>query len=217
MVNLNNNYSIGSNELDVFRNGVHMYSSLSIGAPIDRYMEFNYHTIELQQVPVITDVFTFVNEDSPPTFKSLITGVTGTSLTVPSYTMGSNRLRIYRNGILMNSSSKGGLVDQYTEFNSTTLNLAQAAVSSDVFVAMEMGVVSDFRYDLDGITGTIVTIPDTYTLGSEKLLVYKNGILMLNSTTLGVASDRYTETTTSSITLESAIVSTDVITVINKA
>lgn len=215
LVGVGGTYNLGTDKLDVYRNGVLMHESASIGLPVERYEEATSTQVLLGLAGVAAEVFTFVNQSDTPVYKNILTGLTGTILTVPAYTQGNDSLRVWRNGILMNAATLGAAVDQYSETSPTSITLAQAAVASDIFV-VENGPIPSFREDLTGLTGTLVTLSSSYTIGSDELLIYKNGVLMLNSTTLANPVDRYQETSSTTVTMEVALTATDVITAINK-
>lgn len=217
LVNTTQNYNLGTNKLAVYRNGVRMIPSTTAGLPVDRYQEATNNQIVLEATPTASEVLSFVNRDSAVTGFNIITGVTGTVITVPSYILASDTLKVFRNGILMNNQGAGALVDQYTETSTTSITLAQAAVATDVFL-VEVVPVPSFREILSGVTGTSLTIPggNSYSTGTGELLVYRNGILMLNSVTLGTATDRYQETSSTVVTLADPAVVSDVFEFINK-
>lgn len=202
-------YNVGTDKLSAYRNGLYLVRSGVIGAPVDRYLESSATSIAPGLIAAPSDIFTFENLASPPSARQHVTGVTGTVLTVPSYVMGSKRLRVFRNGLLMNVSALGGAIDQYSETSSTSITLAVAAVLSDVFTFYVAGSAPDFREDLDGFSAALIPISGVYTIGDKRLLVFKNGVLLFNSLSLGTASDRYQETGTSEVTLGAAAVPTD--------
>ena len=53
-------------------------------------------------------------------------------------------------------------------------------------------------------------------MGSQQLLVYRNGVLMLNSVSLASAVDRYQELSSTSIQLEVAATSSDTFSFVGK-
>lgn len=208
-------YNQGTDKLEAYRNGVKMINTTSIGDLIDRYQEATNNTIITDPgfPPISSEVFTFVNLDNDPTSSTLITGQTGTVITVPTYTVGDDSLRIYRNGVLMNTASMGNPVDQYSESSTTTITLSSAATATEVFNVV-VGPTLSSREDITGQTGTVLTLSNSYTIGSQRLLVFRNGVLMLNSVSLGSVSDRYSQTSTTSITLASAALASEVFTFI---
>jgi len=213
LIGTGGDYNLSTNKLGVYRNGVLMFNSTTAGGAIDRYQEATNNSILVETTPLSSEVFTFINLDSIPTYRNIITGVTGTVLTVATYTMGDKSLRVFRNGVLMNAAGYGSAVDQYSETTSTSITLNSAAVASDVFV-VESGPSLVAREDITGVTGTTLNITTPYTVGNGRLLVYRNGILMVNSTTLLSATDRYQETSPTTVELETAAVASDVFTFI---
>lgn len=206
-------YNENTDKLSVFRNGLMLTRSASIGSAVSRYVELTDTQINLGSAASAPEVFTFVNHTAIPVVTNM-TGMTGTVLTVSSYIVGSGRLRVYRNGILMTTELTAPAADRYFESSATSITLAFAAVVGDVFVIWNDGNAPTFRETLTGVTGTLLTIPnsETYTMGDQKLLVFRNGLLMLNSGILGNPSDRYSETSTTQITLATAAVVGDVFT-----
>jgi hypothetical protein len=214
--NIGQDYNVGTEKLDVWRNGLHLILSPTIGDAVDRYTEATNNSIAVGLDSVTDDVYQFVNMDSTPTYRNIVTGVTGTLLTIPTYVTGTNQLRVYRNGLLMNAAGLGDAVDQYIETDSTHITLAQAAVSTDVFVIHAFSVTPNFREDKTGLTGSVISLTNSYDLGDDGLLVFRNGILLFNSAILGNAADRYSETTTTSITLAEPAQADEVFTFIDK-
>lgn len=210
-----NAYNTGTDKLSVYRNGLYMVNSASGSFPAtDRYLEASSSSILLAFGVTPVDWLAFVNEDTIPAARTQSIGLTGTVLTVPTYTMGNDSLRVYRNGVLMNTAGLGAAADQYTETSTTSITLALASNVSDVWTFYVMGVAPTFRQDVDGLTGTVLTLPAPITVGNERLLVFKNGVLMLNSLTMATANERYQETSTTQITLAAAAIATDVFTYI---
>lgn len=217
LVSTGDSYNLGTSRFSAYKNGQRLANSLSVGVAGDRYQETTATTMTLGAAIVASDVIALVNRFTS-TSTSIITGVTGSVLTVPSYTTGNNSLSVYKNGVLMNRSGLGSASDQYSETSPTSITLSLAAVPSDFFI-IEILTAPISRQDQSGVTGLTLTLSNPYTLGSEKLLVYRNGVLMTNSNnpSLGGAIDRYQEGTTTTLILETAAVSTDVFTYINQA
>jgi hypothetical protein len=119
---------------------------------------------------------------------------------------------VYRNGVLLNTELASPSSLYYEETSTTTITLDLAAAITDVFLVMIAGVAPQFREVLTGVTGTVLTIPnsETYAIGNQRLLVFRNGVLMLNSTTLATPTSRYQETATDEVTIEEAAVASDV-------
>lgn len=204
-----------TNTLDVYRNGKQLVNSIFINPKIDRFQEMTSNMIMLDPgdsnvlVPDSTDVFTMVGKDVKPEWKITITGRTSTVLTVPTYSTGTNNIKVWRNGVLLNNAGLGNAEDQYTESSATTITLGAALVNDDIIVVEKSTPPTSVEFR-DGETGTFISGIATYTLGSDELLLYKNGVLLFNSTTLGNSFDRYQETSTTSITLEESADATDV-------
>ena len=215
IVNTGSVYNLATDKLDVYRNGILMLKTLVLGSPVDRYTEITNKQIQVSLAAVSSEVFTFVNQDTTPTYKNVYTGLTGVVLTVPTYVMGNDSLKVYRNGVFMNASGFGVAIDQYSETSTTSITLATAAVPSDIFT-ITRGPTPTWREDLTGITGTTAVFSSAYLMGTQRLLIFKNGVLMLDSVSLATSSDRYQELSSTSIQLEVALTPSDVITGIYK-
>lgn len=215
------NYIKDTNSLDVYRNGVLLTNSAYITDSIGRYQEITHNSIMLDPgpsnslVPDPSDVFTLIGKDVEPDWKIVVVGRTGAVLSIPAYIVGTDNIKVWRNGVLLNTASLGDPVNQYAETTSTSITFGVSLVDTDIIV-IEKTTPPTSRQDIDGEVGTFISGIGPYTLGTDELLVYKNGILMLNSTTLGDAVERYQETSTTSITLEAAAVASDVFTFIVK-
>lgn len=198
-------YDPTTDKLNVYRNGLRMIVSNSMGIASQRYLESSPTTLTLFENAETDDVFSFVNVLNPPTFTQNITGQTGTVITINNYALGSGRLRVWRNGALMNTAGVGSIASRYTETSTTSITLQQAATASEVFVVEYAALAFNFIEYVTNVAGTTVNlVSNTYTLGTDKLLVYRNGVKINNSSdlTLGNLESRYQESTNSSITLE---------------
>ena len=214
LINVGNNYETSTKKLQVFRNGLALILSTTVGLPIDRYEESGISTVTLGVSAVTSDILAFINLDDAPNYRDLITSQTSTSITVPSYTQGDDSLLVWRNGYLLNTSGLGASIDQYTESSSTSIELGATANSTDVFLVTSLGTSPVFRVDVDGFTSNIINLGITYTMGSYRLLVFRNGSLLHNSTTIGSPIDRYIESSNTEIQLEVSAVASDVFTFI---
>lgn len=213
-------YSISSDRLTVFRNGVLLNKTASIGEDVTQYEETNQFQITLGnqgsdfEVNLASDeVMAFWHKTLIPNYRVILTGQTGASLTVPSYTVGSDQLLVWRNGVLMNTSGYGTSSDQYTEGSSTTITLNEAAVVDDVFTIEFINPIQ-WRQDITGVTTSVINLSNPYTIGTDRLLVFRNGKLIYRSLSLGTIDERYSHTTTTSITLEQAATGDEVFSVI---
>jgi hypothetical protein len=214
---LPNVYNLGSGKLNVWRNGVHLINSGSVGSNVDRYLEAGSSSISLGLSAVSTDVIESINYSDIPNWRTIISTFTGSVLSVPAYIQGVDRIAIYRNGILMNDQGLGSATDQYTEASISTINLASASTVVDVFDIAFLGSAPIFRNFVTSVTGTVINTGTPYTVGNGKLMVFKNGVLMTNSLVLGTSAQQYQETGPSQVTLQVAAVLTDVFCFINLA
>lgn len=202
-------YNVGTDRLQVWRNGQAINKSASVGLAFTRYLEDSNNAINLGEDANPDEVFTFFNTTGTAPTVSLITGVTGTVLTIPTYTTGNGSLRVYKNGKLLSPNLTAPTALKYAETSTTSITLATAAVAPDVFKVYISGTAPAFREIQTGITGTSVTGISTYVMANKRLMVFKNGFLMYNSTVLGAAANRYQEASTTSITLSVAAISGD--------
>jgi len=200
---LSDRYLLGNNSLIAFRNGVLIHKTSSLGVPADRYEETTDSFITVGANLVSTDVVTSVHKNVASTSRFYQEGASAFSITVPSYTTGSDRLMVFRNGLLLNSDGLGTSIQQYTETSSTQVTFG-VLVEPDDLTAFENLSSVQWREDQIVASGTVVNFSNPYTLGNERLLVFRDGVLMFNSGVLGDPIDRYSETSTTSITLASA-------------
>lgn len=204
-----NRYAPNTDKLMVWRNGVLLLKSATLGNPIDRYEETTSQMVTLGSLLDPSDVLTLLNRDVIPAFRVYLTGLTGTTLTIPNYTTGNKTLKVFRNGLLMNTDGAGDSIDQYSEDSTTTILLAQAATADEIFTFECRANPPTWMHVQTGFTGdTISVLPDTIT-DADRILVFKNGKLMYNSVSLGSSIDRYTIATSNSLTLEVDAVLTD--------
>jgi len=208
-------FDIGTGKFSIYENGVYLVDSPIVGAPADRYAETSENTFDLGLPADMGDIFQAYHLETPPVYKIAVSGLSGTLLTIPTYTMGNGSLRVYRNGLLMNPSAKGTSVFRYTETSATEITLEVAASSDEVFT-FECSAAPTWREDIDGISDATVTFSPSniFVEGDKKLQIFINGTLMLDSTTLGNAADRYQEDGTNCVLLEVAPETDDVITAI---
>jgi hypothetical protein len=201
-------FETGSDELGVFRNGMKLVLSSTLSEIIDRYDEADDQTIDLEVSTIADDVMTAIND--PKTSAVLQSdGLAGTVLTVPSYVLGQNQLLVFRNGVLMvNSLTVGDAVDQYQETTTTTITLQSASVAADTF-RTEVIASPVFLEEVDGESGLAIPTTNTISAADAKLNVFRNGILMQESGTLGDPVDRYIVSGANEITLETAAVASD--------
>lgn len=200
-------YNLGTDRLQVYRNGLAMQKSPSVGDVTDRYAETNQNSLTLAEDAEPDEVFSMVNLATTPNV-TLQTGVTGTVLTVPTYTIGNGTLLIYRNGVLLSTLAAAPTDLKYVETSTTSITLSLAAGVSDVFKVVRLGAVPQWRERNVGFTGLNLTIPNarSFTAADARFLVFRNGVLMNKSLTLGDAAHRYQENGTTGITLETAAV-----------
>jgi hypothetical protein len=207
-------YAVGTDRLGTYRNGVYLMKTASLSQPIDRFLEQSGIAVELGVTATASEVFTFVHQVAAPSYKFATSGVTGTSISVPAYVQGTKQMRGYRNGLLMNTSGLGDTSLQMSEASTTSIGLVTGAILADYFIFEVVASPPVWRQDLTGLTGTNVTFSAPYTLGDTRLLLFKNGQLMLNTTTLGSSPERYQEATTTTVTLGAAAAPADVFTAI---
>ena len=92
-------------------------------------------------------------------------------------------------GIGNNGSGVGSPIQQYTEIDETTLGLVVPVEPDDIF-QYEVAEFSGTREEIDGLNDTAL-VNVTNTLAAGKRMVYRNGLLIHESLTLGAPIDRY--------------------------
>lgn len=209
-------YTLGAEELSVYRNGLNLLLTGSLGSPIDRFAETSNTSITLGVISTVSDLISMVNDPDLQVVTQQ-TGVTGTSLTVPNHLTGQNLMMLFRNGLLMSVFVVGGLIDRYNETTPTTVTLLEAAVASEVFRAEVYGTSLDFIEEFEGNTGLTLTTSNAIAAADEKLMVFRNGALLSEGTILGEAVDRYQVTGANEITFEVALTAGTRITVLRRA
>ena len=215
-------FDLLTGKLGSYRNGLYMAESPLVGPIAQRYAESSRDTISVAPgyEPDVDTFFTFYHldpvKDLAPVYKIFVTGLSGTVITLPAYTVGTDRLRVLRNGLMGNTASKGALSLQYAETSGTSITLAQAATIDEYWVFEYAATAPEWRDDLDGITGVDVdfTIPNVYTIGDKRLQIWKNGVLAVDSITQWIVSQQYIENGTNCIQFQVAIGPDDVITAI---
>jgi hypothetical protein len=199
-IDLGNNYNRGSDRLEMYRNGLYMNLGTAVGSDVNKYQEFSINEIGLSLHTQSDDVFTAVFKDYRILSRGAIQQAPGLStLVVAPYTLGNNSIRVWRNGLLMNSAGIGSPEQQYTEFDSTTLTLAVPVEPDDIF-QYEISEFEGTREEIDGLNDTAI-VNLTNIIASGKLFVYRNGLLIHNSVTLGQPIDRYQVLNNSTIEL----------------
>lgn len=208
-------FDIGTGKFSLYQNGVYMVDSPLVGTPADRYVETGEKNFELGANAELDDVYSAYHLEAPPVYKIAVGGLSGVVLTLPTYTMGDGSLRVYRNGVLMNTAGAGDVSLQYSETSPTSITLVDPASSDEVFI-FEAGPTPQWREDITGVADTTINFQpaNLFVEGDKKLQIFLNGILMFDSTTLGNPADRYQEDGTNCVELEVAAEADDVITAI---
>jgi len=216
-------YSKGSDRLSAFRNGLYMSktASASIGSPYDRYAEETAR-IETEGASVNAEYWAFVHKSIAPSFRIPNSGLAGSPLTLPAYNVGTDRLLVFRGGLLMNTASLGSPVMQYAEAGPTSISLAAPSVTAENWIFEELGQAPIWREDFSGISGGTITFSNPYTIGSGKLLLFRNGVLVMNTSDTDFGGPapsvaRYQEATPTTVSVELASTPSTVWTAINLA
>lgn len=204
-------YNLGDDKLVIWRNGLFMFNSSSVGDTILRYQEATANSVSLTQTANPSEIFAFANFEDPSPAITYITGVTGTVITVPTYTVGNAELIVFKNGKLLSLDASAPTSLKYSETSTTSITLDTAAIVSDTFAIYIAGTPPTWRHSLTGTTGSTLTVPggDSFVNGNQKLLVFRNGYFMYNSTVLGNADERYQENGTTQVDLDEVAVSGD--------
>jgi hypothetical protein len=213
-VPVGNLYNSGTYKLAVWRNGLFLNLTVSVGDLIDRYTEPNNNSISLAAAATPTEIFSFVNHEDPDPNVVLLTGLSGTILTVPTYTVGNGELRVFRNGVLLSIDGSAPTDLKYTETGSSQITLDLAANTGDVFSIYRSGTAPQWRESHTGNVGTLLTLGNSFTNGDPKLLVFRNGLLLQDSGVLGDPATRYQQVGTTQLSFGEALVASDFIEVI---
>lgn len=160
----------------------------------------------------ITDVREFLNKGgggggarmlSKREKQTASAGQTVFTLTTMSYNTGDDGLLVLRNGKMLNK-------DEYTKTSSTVVTLDDGATVGDIlefiYYYTETGLeaVAWELLDSHSIGDTVMNLSFSYSIGSHQLFVMRNGAMQV----VGASYD-YTETTTTSITLNTPIAKAD--------
>lgn len=215
-------YDLMTGKLGYFRNGLYMAESAIVGPFSARYAEYSRDQVRLAHLTpsVPVEVHTFYHLDTatggPPIYKIFVKGLVGSTLTVPTFTVGTDQLMVFRNGLIMNTQTKGPTSFHYTENSSTELGLTVASTADEYWIFQYSPVAPQWRDDLDGIVGVDVdfTLGNNYTPGDKKLLVWKNASLIYDSSTLATSFHRYSENGVNCILLEEPLTAIEWITAI---
>jgi len=207
-------YTMGTDQLGVYKNGVCLVNSTTIGEADDRYQEATPMTVYPESASLLTDVWGFLHKNIAPIYKSIQDGLSTSVITVPSYTMSVDRLLVFRDGYLLNKSSYGVGNEYFSETSETSITLGAVAVASEYYIFEYLAEAPTWSEDITGVTGGTLTFSGSYTLGTDRLLLYKNGKLMYDSTTVGTAAERYQQNNPTSVTLGAAAIASDIFTAI---
>lgn len=199
-VPLSQRYRTGIDGIWLFRNGIYLSKTRTFGLPVDRFDEASSAFLTVDATLENYEVMTAVNLSKSPTYRFYDEGVSGVSLTVPSYTTGNDRLLVFRNGLLMTSSGLGDAIERYTESSSTSVTLDVSATEDELFSFEYLDSIS-WREDQVVVSGTTINFANPYVIGDDRLLLFRDGVLMYKSGSLGDPEERYSESTTTTVTL----------------
>jgi hypothetical protein len=185
----------------MFKNGVYLANTRSLGDRVEQFEEGNPSFAILGTVGEPSDLITAYNMQSPPVFR-FYQEVSGTVATIPTYVNGDGNLVVFKNGLLMNIGI-GDINSTYTESSTTSVTF-DAPVDFDDLLSFEYFPSLSWRESQIIASGTAVNFLNPYTIGDGRLMIFRNGLLMVNSLTLGTPIERYSETSVSGITLEQA-------------
>jgi hypothetical protein len=205
---LSQRYSIGTNKTDLFRNGILMVKSMFLGTTASRYEETTSLMMTLAERLIADDVVSVYNRDESVARRD-IDGVTTTSITGLD-TYSDNRLVAYRNGLVMTKATNAGIpsFQKYVEASPTAITLVEAGDADEIFsfqVLQNDPKVEDYV----GFTGVSITLSNTYDTGSDRLMIFRNGKLMIRGSSFGEPIDQYFYNTSNSLTLVVAAELTD--------
>ena len=209
-------YNQGVKQLSVYRNGLKMIISDTYGGLVDRYVESGPNNIALALSAEAIDYFHFINEDVTPIYRTVIPGTGSTTITIPEHQTGTNRLKVYRNGLgLLTNVALGSAIERYSVTNSTTIELEVALGTSDFLIVEFAGTDYDFVEDKGNFVGNTLTISNNATVGDDKTWIYKNGLLLREDPT--PTTDTYIQVDQNNFTLGVNANLTDRFTIIRKA
>jgi len=208
-------FDIGTGKLQAYRDGLMLANSPIIGGPVDRYIEKGKTEVELGLVTLNSSIMSFFHLEDDPDYRISVSGFAGTVLTIPTHVVDDGRLRVFRGGALLNTSGFGTVFERYTDTSTTTIVFDSVVFPDEVITVEYLGAAPAWVEDISGITGTLLSFTggNVYVPNDKKLVLHKNGVLMLDvDVGLGVAPELYNETGTGSVTLSQAAVATDVFT-----
>jgi hypothetical protein len=131
-------------------------------------------------------------------------------------------VEVYRNGQKLVQDATGTNQKDFIKMGHNQIRLTDPCVAGEqITIRMcrpNLNIVAKdfFRWDANGISGRTITPPQTYAIGTNKTALFRNGLLMLKSLVLGNVADRYEETTSRMLSVVERLISTDVITVLNR-
>lgn len=210
-------YQVGRDALWAFRNGRYLIHSAALGGALGRFEETSSRFVTTEQRLELADVVEIINfgPHQGQSYRFYQGGLSGSTVTVPSYSVGSKELLVWRDGLLMNPSALGPLDSQYTETSPTVVTLAAVAVPADLFAFENLDGVL-WREDQSGLSGSVVTLSNSY-IDPDKILVFKNGVLLYRSGVLGDPGDRFSTPSSTTIGLGAAAVPSDVFSILRFA
>jgi hypothetical protein len=97
---------------------------------------------------------------------------------------------------------------KYVEASPTAITLVEAGDADEIFsfqVLQNDPKVEDYV----GFTGVSITLSNTYDTGSDRLMIFRNGKLMIRGSSFGEPIDQYFYNTSNSLTLVVAAELTD--------
>jgi hypothetical protein len=207
-VMLSQRYAIGTNKTSLFRNGILMVKSMLLGDVASRYEETTSLMMTVAERLLVDDVVTVYNRDESVARRD-VDGITTTTISgLDSYS--DNRLIAYRNGLVMTKSTASDIssAQKYTETSPTSITLALAGEADEVF-SFQVLQNDPSVEDHIGFTGTAITLSGTYDTGADKLMIFRNGKLMIRGSSFGESVDQYFYNTSNSLTLVVAAELTD--------
>lgn len=205
-------YQVGDGHLLAFRNGLYLYRSETAMDAVFRFAETSPRFITTETLLDNDDVVEVLNFESRPSgsYRQFNQGPV-TAISVPTYMPGSGHLLVWRNGLLLNTQF-GDAIDRYTESSSIQVTLGQIALSGE-WIAFEHIPDIQWREDVTGESGSTLLFPSPVN-DPSKLLLFRNGVLMFNSTDLGIPADRYQMSGPTGAVLELAAEASDIFSMI---
>lgn len=119
-------YTVGNNELLLFKNGILMNCSDKGSDVGQQYIEYDSNTIKLRKDSKVTDVFTFIVQEFEGTRED-VDGLDNTKIVGLNSSIEKGTTLVFRNGVLIQNTPAGNAVDRYSVVHNLELELGKEA------------------------------------------------------------------------------------------